>query len=128
MMDEYRDALVRLEEVWFWPEISVSCGGWTELLVRATEESDELELLRKGEAKNNRSTWSIQRIGGVTDLVLPWPEEGESSLDYIPTEWEPEETVEPFVAESVRQAVHNTFPYSTTHTLKPKNDALKNVD
>lgn len=109
MMDEYRDALVRLEEVWFWPEISVSCGGWIELLVRATEESDGLELLREDEGKNNRSTWSIQRVGGIIDLVSPWPEEGESSLDYIPTEWEPEENeaLELSVAENVNAESNN---------------------
>jgi len=63
---------------------------WIELVVRAIEENDDLELLREGEAKkkNNPSISSIQRIGGVIDLVSPWSVEGESSLDYIPTEWE----------------------------------------
>jgi len=123
MMDEYRDALVRLEEVWFWPEISASCGGWIELLVRATEESDGLELLREGEAKNNRNTWSIQRIGGVTDSTSPWPEKGESSLDYIPTEWEPEENeaVEPFVAENANVESNNenerSYSYKWSHAF-----------
>ncbi|KXN80852.1 Small RNA 2'-O-methyltransferase [Leucoagaricus sp. SymC.cos] len=86
-MDEFRDAFIRLEEIWFWPEVSVACGGWIEFLVRAVEESDELDLIKE---EDSRSMWRIQRIGAVTNPA-PWPEEGESSLDYIPPEWEPEE-------------------------------------
>ncbi|KAF5359602.1 hypothetical protein D9756_003505 [Leucocoprinus leucothites] len=91
-MDECHEAFIRLEEIWFWPEIATLCGGWMELLIQAVEESNELALLKEGEGGNSRSMWMIQRIGAPNGSASPWPQEGESSLDYIPPEWEPEES------------------------------------
>lgn len=113
VIDEYRDAFIRLEEIWFWPEISASCGGWIELLVRATDGSDRLKLLREGEAKNKQSTWRIQRIGRTTDLASPGSKEGESSPDYIPIEWEPEENKE---IESLADEDHVLWNDTETNT------------
>jgi len=62
--------------------------------VRAIEECEDLELQKEGDMGNNRSRWVVQRIGALTNPISPWPQEGESSLDYIPPEWEPEETEE----------------------------------
>ncbi|KAJ3565215.1 hypothetical protein NP233_g7783 [Leucocoprinus birnbaumii] len=90
-MDEYHDAFIRLEEIWFWSEVSTLCGGWIEILIRAVEESDDLKLLKEGEDGVSRSMWRIQRVGGANPPDSSWPQEGETSLDYIPPEWEPEE-------------------------------------
>jgi len=91
-MDQFNEAFMRMEEVWFEPDVSSACGGWIEFLVRAIEESEDLNLLKEGDMGNNRSRWMIQRLGALTDAASPRPQEGESSLDYIPPEWEPEES------------------------------------
>jgi hypothetical protein len=91
-MDELHDVFTRVEEIWFWPEVSSACGGWIELLVHAVENSEDLELLKEGGKEKNRSMWRIQRIGAPTIPPSPWPHEGDSSLDYIPPDWEPEES------------------------------------
>lgn len=91
-MDQFNEAFMRMEEIWFEPEISTACGGWIEFLVRAIEESEDLDLLKEGDIGNNRSRWRIQRLGALTNPISPWPQDQESSLDYIPPEWEPEES------------------------------------
>lgn len=91
-MDYFNEAFMRMEEVWFEPEVSSACGGWIEFLIRAIEECEDLDLLKEGDMGNNRSRWMIQRLGALTNSVSSWPREGESSLDYIPPEWEPEES------------------------------------
>ncbi|KAF7771592.1 hypothetical protein Agabi119p4_5903 [Agaricus bisporus var. burnettii] len=89
-MDHFHETFMRVEELWFEPEISVACGGWIELLIRAAEESESLSVMRDGGIGNDEKIWMIQRLGGPTNLVPPWSANSESSLDYIPPEWEPE--------------------------------------
>jgi hypothetical protein len=48
--------------------------------------------MREGGIGNNENIWMIQRLGGPTNPVPPWSAESESSLDYIPPEWEPDES------------------------------------
>ncbi len=93
-MDSFNEAFMRMEELWFEPEVSSTCGGWIELLVRAIEECEDLELQKEGDMGSSRSRWTVQRIGALTNPISPWPQEGETSLDYIPPEWEPEESEE----------------------------------
>lgn len=93
-MESYNEAFMRMEELWFEPDVSSTCGGWIELLVRAIEECEDLDLQKEADIGNNRSRWIVQRIGALTNPISPCPEEGESSLNYIPPEWEPEESEE----------------------------------
>lgn len=102
-MEGYREAFMRLEELWFEQEISVLCGGWIEVLVRAVEEYEGLGLKRKGEdgevGTKGRSTWVVELVGGVRDPMVFWPdgdmEEGDKggdrSVDCIPQNWIPGE-------------------------------------
>lgn len=91
-MEEFREAFMRVEEIWFERDIAVLCGGWIEVLVRAVEESDDLHLKREGdEIKNRRTMWVVELVGGVTNPQVLWPAEGDTSLDYIPVDWTPGE-------------------------------------
>jgi hypothetical protein len=95
-MEAFREAFMRVEELWFERDIAVLCGGWIELLVRAVEESESLVLKRDGEGtKQDRGTWVVELVGGVTSPKDLWPPEGDKSVDYIPADWIPgEEDVE----------------------------------
>lgn len=90
-MEEFREAFMRLEEIWFEPEITEACGGWIEFLVRAVEESPDLNLRRDidGVVKKSKSLWRVELVGGVANSVQYWPKERANSVDYIPPEWTP---------------------------------------
>jgi len=91
-MEEFREAFMMVEELWFERDIAIACGGWIELLIRAVEESDFLVLRRDGEGiKNERGRWTIELVGGVANQNTLWPIEGNGSLDHIPTDWIPGE-------------------------------------
>lgn len=90
-MNQFHEVFMRVEELWFEPEISVACGGWIEVLIRAAEESESLNVVKEGGIGSNETIWMIQRLSGPTDPVPPWTAESESSLDYIPAGWEPDE-------------------------------------
>jgi len=92
-MEEFREAFMRVEEIWFEQDIAILCGGWIEMLVRAVEESEFLILKRDGEdMKKDRGAWAIELVGGVANPKELWP--GETSLDHIPRDWIPEEDIE----------------------------------
>lgn len=90
-MEEYREVFMRLEELWFEPDIATMCGGWLEFLVRAVEHSDFLKLKRDvdGVQKRQRSMWNVELIGGVP--YNPWEAEVNTSVDFIPMDWIPGE-------------------------------------
>ncbi|RDB26089.1 Small RNA 2'-O-methyltransferase [Hypsizygus marmoreus] len=91
-MEGFRETILRVEELWFERDIAVMCGGWIEVLVRSVEDCEFLALKRDGDgAKNKRSMWNVELLGGITDSKEVWPAEGESSLDYIPMDWIPRE-------------------------------------
>ncbi|KAF8910547.1 hypothetical protein CPB84DRAFT_1763940 [Gymnopilus junonius] len=92
-MEEFREAFMRVEEIWFEPEIACLCGGWIELLVRAVEGSPDLNLKRdvNGVVKKHSNMWSIELIGGVADPSHSWPAEGDTSTEFIPPDWTPGE-------------------------------------
>lgn len=90
-MEEFREAFMMVEELWFERDIGIACGGWIEFLIRAAEESDFLVLKRDGEDIKNQKRWIIELVGGVANQVALWPIEGDRSLDYIPANWVPEE-------------------------------------
>ncbi|KAF8972153.1 hypothetical protein BDZ97DRAFT_1901308 [Flammula alnicola] len=91
-MEEYREAFMRVEELWYEKEIAILCGGWIEMLVRAIEQSPDLNLKPDAEGIGRRSTnWSVELIGGVASPSQLWPAEGEMSVDYIPPDWTPGE-------------------------------------
>ncbi|KAF9004043.1 hypothetical protein BDQ17DRAFT_1478483 [Cyathus striatus] len=97
-MEFLREAIMRVEELWFETDIAVACGGWIEFLVRAVEESPDLTLKRDDAAGalSARNLWSVEIIGGVENPRSYWPEEGveesEMSADLMPPDdWTPGE-------------------------------------
>ena len=90
-MEEFREAFMMVEELWFERDIAIACGGWIELLIRAVEESDFLVLKRDGDIKHDRGRWVIELVGGVASQEALWPIERDGSLDNIPPDWIPTE-------------------------------------
>lgn len=94
-MEEFREAFMRVEELWFEKEIAVICGGWIELLVRAIEESENLNLKCELDGLGKRNAnWSVELVGGIANPDVahrPGKGERESSVDYIPADWIPGE-------------------------------------
>lgn len=90
-MEEYRLSFMRVEELWFEPEIGAMCGGWIEMLVRAVEESPDLNLKRDVDGvRKGRNMWNVELIGGVPNPFQPW---GSKDInDDIPEDWTPRET------------------------------------
>ncbi|KAF7312500.1 hypothetical protein MIND_00263700 [Mycena indigotica] len=84
-MEELREAIIPLEQIWFDPAVSTLCGGYIEALIWAVEESELLNVLRAPKE------WSIELVGGVTQLPDSlWAEDDpDSSLDLIPDGWIP---------------------------------------
>lgn len=90
-MEEYRLSFMRMEELWFEPEIGAMCGGWIEMLVRAVEESPDLNLKRDVDGvRKGRSMWNVELIGGIPNPFRPWG--SEEIDDDIPEDWIPGET------------------------------------
>jgi len=86
-MEDCRLAFMRMEELWFEPGIASMCGGWIEVLVRAVEESADLNLKRDVDGvRKGRSMWSVEVTGAS------WDSESESIDDDIPEDWIPGET------------------------------------
>ncbi len=93
-MEEFREAFMRLEELWYEKDIAMLCGGWIELLARAVEQSEDLNLKRDSDGTSQgRANWSVELIGGIVEpYVVNRPSyERESSVDYIPADWTPGE-------------------------------------
>jgi len=94
-MEEYREAFMRLDELWFESEISTACGGWIEFLVKAVEESSELLLKKEGEGvKRKRDLWTVEIIGATARSRNLWGDtdaEIDQSTDSIPPGWTPGE-------------------------------------
>jgi len=90
-MEEYRLSFMRMEELWFEPEIAAMCGGWIEMLVRAVEESPDLNLKRDVDGvRKGRNMWNVELIGGVPNPFQPW---GSKDIDDdISEDWTPRET------------------------------------
>ncbi|KAG1744045.1 uncharacterized protein EDB91DRAFT_208253 [Suillus paluster] len=60
--EEWEEAELRLEEIWFTEEIGPMCGGWVEVLIEAIEESAKFDLRRsKGQ---RRGDWPVLLVGG----------------------------------------------------------------
>jgi len=89
-MEEYREAFMRVEELWFEKEISILCGGWIEMLVRAVEESPYLNL-KRDQATKKRSMWNVELVGGVESSINPFAANGDTSVDDISSDWTPGE-------------------------------------
>ncbi|KZT19120.1 hypothetical protein NEOLEDRAFT_1142473 [Neolentinus lepideus HHB14362 ss-1] len=84
-MQDFRRAVVRLEELWFENEIAVMCGGWFEFLLAAVERHKDLELMT--EEGGGRAEWEVELIGGLKEEPEPLWDQLEQD------EWESEETV-----------------------------------
>lgn len=111
-MEELRESVMGLEELWFERsydlygtnaertkeanadedecEIGVLCGGWMEVLIAAIEETEGLLLIKDDPIK--RTKWKVQLEDGLNTRMFPL--EGETSLDYIPEGWIPQESVD----------------------------------
>lgn len=107
VMEGYQEAFMRLEEVWYatgpWMEkeeaaVSVLCGGWIEVLIRAIEESTSL-LLKPGNPPSqgvsspivDNNSWTVELVGGVAlPLWSSRPVTGDDSFrsDWLPVEEE----------------------------------------
>jgi hypothetical protein len=104
-MEDCRLGFMRMEELWFEPDIGSLCGGWIEMLVRAVEESSDLNLKRDVDGvRKGRSMWSVELIDGIPSS---WDSEGESIDEDIPEGWIPGE-----------------MPYSLTFGGEVKDDEL----
>ncbi|KAJ3514903.1 hypothetical protein NLJ89_g2092 [Agrocybe chaxingu] len=100
-MEEFREAFMRVEELWFEADIAALCGGWVEVLVRAIEECPKLQLKRDVDGiRKGRSMWSVELIGGVANPAQYWPAGGETNADCIPADWSPVEDPEDIWEES----------------------------
>ncbi|KAF9478341.1 hypothetical protein BDN70DRAFT_51059 [Pholiota conissans] len=87
-MEEYREVFMRVESLWYETEIAVQCGGWIEVMVRAIEQSPDLNLKRESDGLTQRtSNWSVELVGGVA--FDPW--DPSNRVDYIPPDWTPGE-------------------------------------
>lgn len=95
-MEEYREAFMRMEELWFERDVSIACGGWIEMLVRAIEECPDLVLKKEGDevgGRTRRSNWVVELVGAA-DIVprdLWAGAGGNRSLDFVPQDWTPGE-------------------------------------
>ncbi|KAF5391049.1 hypothetical protein D9757_003992 [Collybiopsis confluens] len=58
-MEGLRESFMRIEELWYEPEISKACGGWIELLIRAVEEYDPGSLSLAKETDSSSDTASL---------------------------------------------------------------------
>jgi hypothetical protein len=89
-MEDYRLAFMRMEELWFEPDVGSMCGGWIEMLVRAIEESSDLNLKRDVDGvRKGRSMWNVELVGGISSSG---DSESESIDEDIPEDWIPGET------------------------------------
>lgn len=104
VMEGYREAFMRVEELWFDQEVAVMCGGWIEVLVRAVEETEGLELKKDGDepqgvvvaGRRGREKWVVELVGGVAVPRAFWPAQGgfegaENTVDFVPADWTPGE-------------------------------------
>ncbi len=94
IMEKYRLSFMRMEELWFEPEIGTMCGGWIEMLVRAVEGSTDLDLKRDFDGvRQGRSMWNVELIGGHSSSLNSWSSEDSDSIDQdVPEDWIPGET------------------------------------
>jgi hypothetical protein len=90
-MEEYREGFMKLEEIWFMPEIGILCGGWIEVLVKAIDAHEKLVLHSKEDTEAR--SWQVALVDEVLEPNDFWPKENETSLDYIPPNWLPQEEV-----------------------------------
>jgi hypothetical protein len=90
-MEEYREAFMRMEELWFERDVSIACGGWIEMLVRAIEECPDLVLKKEDEGQTRRSNWVVELVGA--DIVSRdlWAGENRSLDCVVPRDWTPGE-------------------------------------
>ncbi|KAG5647338.1 hypothetical protein DXG03_000406 [Asterophora parasitica] len=87
-MEDLREGFMRVEDLWFERDIAVMCGGWIEMLVRAVEDCEFLDLKRDGkEMKGKRANWVVELVGGITEPKNLWP--AERGTDHIPFHWIP---------------------------------------
>ncbi|KAG6876680.1 hypothetical protein C0992_012113 [Termitomyces sp. T32_za158] len=87
-MEEFREGVMRIEELWFERDISILCGGWIEILIGAVDQSDHFVLKKNGEGiRDRKADWIVELIGGVAQPKEYWPKEGDTSVDTIPFDW-----------------------------------------
>jgi hypothetical protein len=93
-MEAYREAFMRLEELWFEKDIAAQCGGWIELLVGAIDAYPDLILKREApDGRKGRENWIVEIIGGVANPRILWPttEPVDASTEYMAPDWTPVE-------------------------------------
>ncbi|KAG6902859.1 hypothetical protein C0995_010744 [Termitomyces sp. Mi166 len=87
-MEEFREGVMRVEELWFEQDIAVLCGGWIEILIRAVEQSDLFVLKKIGEGmRDRRADWTVELVGGVAQSKEYWSKGGDTGMDTIPFDW-----------------------------------------
>ncbi|KIK57391.1 hypothetical protein GYMLUDRAFT_203822 [Collybiopsis luxurians FD-317 M1] len=97
-MEELRESFMRIEELWYEPEVSKACGGWIEVLIRAVEEYDgynpgSLTLTKDAESplsspnadttsgsdvtemniQRQRDLWKVGLVGATSHPRPLWP-------------------------------------------------------
>jgi len=107
-MEDYHQSFMRLDELWFERDISVACGGWIEVLIRAVETCEGLVLKKDARAEEalspsaenhvirQRELWAVEIIGGTSHPRMLWPSTEEAidqdkSMEYLPPDFNPEE-------------------------------------
>lgn len=98
VMIENRQSFMRMEELWFERSVSIRCGGWIELLVKAIEECETLnlgkyiEMPEGGLQRGGRDQWTVELLGGPSFAADPWSREpSEDTIDCVPDGWIPDE-------------------------------------
>ncbi|KAJ3809223.1 hypothetical protein F5876DRAFT_14255, partial [Lentinula aff. lateritia] len=100
-MEDLRESFLRVEELWYEPEVAQACGGWIELLIAAVEQYDGsvIKLINRT-IQRERDLWKICLVTAQNHPRPLWPtteilvhEEGveDKSVEYMSSDWNPEE-------------------------------------
>ncbi|KAH7884415.1 hypothetical protein F5I97DRAFT_1450870 [Phlebopus sp. FC_14] len=68
--EQWGEARLRIEELWFSQDISILCGGSIEAMFDAVEREKRLDLHRI--ASQRRGNWTVELIGGVQRREVNW--------------------------------------------------------
>ncbi|KAF8903624.1 hypothetical protein CPB85DRAFT_1226344 [Mucidula mucida] len=95
-METIREAFLSFEMIWYDRDISILCGGWTEVLAKAVECSEDLDLKRDEAYKDQpeRDAWMIELIGAPSQPRMLWPtteDMGDHSFEFMEPDWIPVE-------------------------------------
>ncbi|KAJ3763930.1 hypothetical protein EV360DRAFT_32555, partial [Lentinula raphanica] len=104
-MEDLRESFLRIEDLWYEPEVAKACGGWIELLIAAVEqygvddndEDQSTDGVGRGNIQHERDLWKISLIGPPIHPRPLWPtteiilSEGDTNrsieMEYMSSDW-----------------------------------------